>query len=219
MTDIMTLSAIGTFDYSLAKFAHDLANLAGDFLTTLLRIITLMGNGGLIFIILALLLLLFKKSRQGALIALIAMAIGFLMTNVILKYAFARPRPFMDTTSDYYTWWQAAGALTQDGFSFPSGHATVAMTFAFPLFLTFKKKLSWLFLFIPLIMGFTRIYFQVHFASDVIGGFVVGALCGVGAFYIYRALIKLKFMTAFLELPSVVELFKKNHNIEEKNKD
>lgn len=209
MVHLTTLSVISDFDFGLAKFANDLLHLGGDFLTSVMRIITLMGNGGIAFIIIGLILLLCKKTRSGATAALIAMIFGFLLTNLLFKNIFMRPRPFLDVDSVYFTWWNEAGSLPQGGYSFPSGHATVAITFSFPLFLYFKKKFSWLFLFIPLVMGFTRIYFQVHYATDVLGGFAVGIACGVGGYFVYKALLKLPFFLYLMDLPSITTLFRK----------
>ena len=41
-------------------------------------------------------------------------------------------------------------------------------------------------------MGFTRVYFVVHYASDILGGFVVGIIAATIAYFIVRALVKNK---------------------------
>lgn len=85
-------------------------------------------------------------------------------------YLIARPRPFFDQNSIYYDYWVQAGSLSEKGYSFPSGHATSLAAFAMGLFLAFNKKWSWSFLLIPFLMGYTRIYFSVHYASDIVSG-------------------------------------------------
>lgn len=70
------------------------------------------------------------------------------------------------------------------GFSFPSGHSMVSMSFyGFLIFLCFKNyKTGWKYLIIALLsilillIGLSRIYLGVHYASDVIGGFTLGIL-------------------------------------------
>lgn len=58
------------------------------------------------------------------------------------------------------------------------------------LFLTFNKKWSWSFLLIPFLMGYTRIYFFVHYASDIVGGLAVGFSCGALSLLIFWLLEK-----------------------------
>ena len=84
-------------------------------------------------------------------------------------YLIARPRPFFDQNLIYYDYWAQAGSLLEKGYSFPSRHAT-SLAFAMGLLLAFNKKWSWSFLLIPFLMGYTRIYFSAHYASDIVGG-------------------------------------------------
>ena len=180
------------FDLFIAKCADGLRSACGSVLTPVFKAITLSGNSGLIFIIAAIILTVFKPTRKLGVTALIALIFGALFTNVILKRVIARERPFADTSSQFFYFWKAAGGLQEGEYSFPSGHATASTAFGFALFLVANKKYSWLFLFIPLIMGFTRVYFVVHYASDILGGFVVGIIAATIAYFIVRALMKNK---------------------------
>ena len=176
------------FDLAVAEFADGLRASFGAFLTPVMRGITRSGDYGLIFIAVAVGMLFFRKTRKTGLCACIALALGVLATNIVLKHVIARPRPFSDISSGFYRFWQAAGALSESGYSFPSGHTTAAAAFGVTLFLRKNKRFSWLFLLIPLLMGFSRIYFVVHYATDVLGGFIVGALCAAAACLILRLL-------------------------------
>jgi membrane-associated phospholipid phosphatase len=51
-----------------------------------------------------------------------------------------------------------------------------------------KKKYTWPVLIFPLLMGMSRIYLMVHYASDVLAGLVAGTICGVAAYFIVKAL-------------------------------
>ena len=81
-------------------------------------------------------------------------------------------------------------------------------------FIFYKKKYSWLYLFIPLVMGFTRVYFNVHFASDVIAGIMVGTLASIGAYYTVKGLQKFEFIQQGLALPSITLLLRKDKSPE-----
>ncbi len=180
------------FDLFIAKGADGLRSACGTVLTPVFKAITLSGNSGLIFIIAAIILSIFKPTRKLGVAALIALIFGALFTNVILKRVIARERPFADTSSQFYYFWKAAGGLKESGYSFPSGHTTAATAFSFALFLIKSKKYSWAFLLIPVVMGYTRVYFAVHYASDILGGFVVGIVAATIAYFIVRALAKNK---------------------------
>ena len=177
-------------DLFFLKIADGLRSICGVVLTPIFKAITLSGNAGLIFIIAAAIMLIFGKTRKTGVAALVALAFGFLFTNIILKNAVARARPFSDTTSEFYTVWKAAGSLVESGYSFPSGHTTAATAFGISLFLSLNKRYSWAFLFIPLVMGFTRIYFVVHYASDVLGGLIVGGIAATISYFIIRTIYK-----------------------------
>jgi undecaprenyl-diphosphatase len=90
--------------------------------------------------------------------------------------------------------WEAVLGLVESERSFPSGHTTSAMAAMMGIFLTTNKKRTWPVLLFPLLMGFTRLYFVVHYPTDVLGGLVAGALGGLGGFVLvcllYRFLEK-----------------------------
>ena len=109
---------------------------------------------------------------------------------MILKNVIARERPFSDVTSEFYSFWKAAGSLSESGYSFPSGHTTAATAFSVTLFIYKSKRYSWLFLLIPVVMGFTRVYFVVHYASDILGGFIVGGIAATLSYFVIRPLSK-----------------------------
>lgn len=179
-----------SFDYTIAKWANDVFQSTNEILSPLLKLITNLGNMGFIFIMISLIMIFFKKTRKIGVIVLFSIAIGFVFTNLILKNVVARPRPFIDETSDYYLWWKEAGSMIENGYSFPSGHTTAAMAFGLSLFLCFKKKWSWVFLLIPLIMGFTRIYFMVHYTTDVLGAILVGGLSALISYFVIKYIVK-----------------------------
>lgn len=187
------------FDFWFAEMANRLLHLTNGTLTPIFRFATWLANAGIVFIVIATFLLLFRRTRKAGLVALASMFFGFLVTNVILKPAVARPRPFLDETSPFYSFWLEAGSLPESGYSFPSGHSTVSCAFAVSLFLCGKKRISWLSFLIPLLIGFTRIYFDVHYASDVLMGFVVGSICGGLGYLTLFLFRKIKFVDGMIQ--------------------
>lgn len=172
-------TAFAEFDHTILKFFHDLAITAGGFLTPLAKTLGFLGELSWLTVVIAIVLLLFAKTRKGGVVMIFSVLLGTLFTNLCIKNLVARPRPYV---SGYEQWWQAAGAVTPSEFSFPSGHATAvtATIFALCLFLCLDlKKHRWLIApaaLYALIMCISRIYLVVHYPSDVLGGIIVGSL-------------------------------------------
>jgi undecaprenyl-diphosphatase len=113
--------------------------------------------------------LLYKRYRKYSLL-LVGSMLGDLVIVEILKRSFHSSRPLN-------------GIMQETGFSFPSGHATAAVVLAglltYLLWQNFKsrnvKMLSGiLFVLISLVVGFSRIYLNVHWLSDVLGAYSLG---------------------------------------------
>lgn len=63
-------------------------------------------------------------------------------------------------------------------FSFPSTHAANTMAQAV-FFARFYPKLTGVFLGVALVVGFSRVYLEKHWPTDVLGGAVFGGVCGL----------------------------------------
>lgn len=69
--------------------------------------------------------------------------------------------------------------------SFPSGHAAASFSFFVALAIFGHPWAPFVGLW-TLLVSFSRIYLGVHYASDVVGGFALGAICAVGVLAILR---------------------------------
>ena len=110
------------------------SNLRNEWLTPVFIFITRLGNGGFIWILGSILLLVPKKTRKIGVMALAALAGSVLIDNVILKNVVARTRPY-----------EVIGGLTsligiQKDFSFPSGHTGSSFAVAVVMFRGLPKK-------------------------------------------------------------------------------
>ncbi len=194
---------ISKVDLSVAKFANNTLHKFGNLFTIFMRIYTTLGNNGFIFGIVMLPMFFFKTTREGACLIFFAMLYGYIITNILLKNTFARPRPFMRVSSQYHQWWEEAGSLQESGFSFPSGHTTAAMAFAVVMFYFCRKDVSWLFFIIPILMAFSRIYFMVHYLSDVAVALIMGAICAIFGIITVHYLVRIESLMPFFNFPSV----------------
>lgn len=165
-----------------------LNGISNNFLTFLCKFISFFGEKGWICLAVGLVMMLFKNTRRVGFSLILAVAIGALFTNIILKNAVARPRPYL--SEEYAGYWKAVGATNESEYSFPSGHTTAITAGAVALFCAYNKKWSFIPLIFALVMGFTRIYLIVHYTTDVIMGFIVGTVAGVSSFYLSRCIFK-----------------------------
>ena len=177
------------YDMAILSFTHRMAELAGSVLTPLNRIITLLGEKGILFFLLAVVLMLFPRYRRTGVCIFGAVCCGALITNIILKDQIARPRPF-ETVDQFRQWWQFVGAPAEDGFSFPSGHVTAAAAGVTGLCLMRGKR--W---FIPgaiwvLLMMFSRNYLMAHYPSDVLFALLIGVFSGFVAALITQLIFR-----------------------------
>ena len=121
--------------------------------------------------VLAILLLYFKDRKKEAFILSISLVAGYLLSN-ILKFAIQRPRPLLS-------------AVQETGYSFPSNHSVVAVILFLSMIYIFAREIknnlaknAFIFanVLLILLVGFSRIYLNVHWFTDVIGGFAFGVV-------------------------------------------
>lgn len=178
------------YDLAILSALHELAVFAGWFFTPAFGLISLFAENGIGFILLSLVLMLFRQTRRAGICMFVAILVGALITNVLVKNLVARPRPFADEAGLFHEWWLFAGATEESSFSFPSGHTTATMAAMFALFLNLKTWARWLCLVPVVLMGASRNYLMVHYPSDILGGIVAGALGAIAAYFLVRALYR-----------------------------
>lgn len=178
-------STFEKFDMNLALFFHKLYDFAGWFFTPFFEFVSFLGYYGIILVTLSIALMFFRKTRKYGTAMLLGAAIGALFTNCVLKILIARPRPFSDQAAEllgtrlYYDLWLTVGQNIEVDGSFPSGHTTFAFATMIPVFLLGNKKYSWAALIFSFVTAVARTYLMVHFASDVLGGIIVGTISGI----------------------------------------
>ena len=139
-----------------------------------MKLYTQLGNTGMLFIFLGLLMLFFPSTRKAGFSALCAMVIGLIVVNFTIKPLVARDRPWLVIENFVNL------VPEHDPNSFPSGHTNAAFAFALAVCLSAPKR--WMKITavcMAVVMGLSRLYVGVHFPSDVLAGAVIGSLCGL----------------------------------------
>ncbi len=180
-----------SFDLSVFQWIQGIQN---ELLNTLMVGITTLGNGGAAFIVIGLVLLFTKKYRKAGLAVIVALLVMLLCNDLFLKEFFARPRPFnlFDTNPEKYAFWVEGYVYPEligkpTSFSFPSGHTASAFAAAIAL-LWHNRKFGIPTTIFAALMGFSRIYVEVHYCTDVIAGVVSGTICALVAVLIVKYL-------------------------------
>ena len=162
---------ITQIDYLILMFIQE--HLRFDWLTGPTVFISHLGNSGLFWILLCLLLLVFKRTRKMGICGLLALLIGALITNVALKNMIARIRPY-EQFPDLILLLER-----QKDFSFPSGHTCASFAAALVYLRMFPERKGLGFVILAVLIGFSRLYVGVHYPTDVLGGFFVGWLASI----------------------------------------
>lgn len=166
------------------RFLDFLQTIHTPLLDKILAFITSFGNAGIIWIVLAVVLLILPKTRKTGIIVAAALLMDLILCNLILKNLVARVRPYDVNT--------AIAILIKKplDFSFPSGHTAASFAAMTALFLA-KMKKAWIAaLVLAVLIAFSRLYFYVHYPTDVLGGAVVGILSGIIGYTIVEKIDK-----------------------------
>ena len=152
--------------------------------------ITLLGDKGIFWMLIALILIIFKKYRYYGVLMLVGMLMGLVLGNGVMKHVVGRARPCWEDEN--------LRLLIRNprDYSFPSGHtlssmisATILM-FANPYFGIAAAVIA-------ILIAFSRLYLCVHFLSDVLVASFMGILIGI--------------LTCFLLGTLVIALFDRFH--------
>lgn len=171
------------WEINFLKFVIE--NFHNDTVTAIMRFITGLGNFGFIWILTAAVFIIIPKTRKTGFTMAVSLIIILITVNVILKPLIGRARPF-EIDSDILK--NILISLPADG-SFPSGHTAAAFGAATAAFCCNKRIGSILYIMAAL-MGVSRLYFAVHFPTDVIGGIVIGVAAGIISYKISAKKVK-----------------------------
>ncbi len=169
------------------RITRDLQSINSPIFAAVMDLISWLGFSPQSFIISALIvLLIYSFGLQWEAISALVAALLPPLVNVLVKQYIRRPRPTMDLVHVF---------RILDSYSFPSGHVMFYVGFLgfiwFLVFTLLKRSLRRTLLLVFLgaliaFIGMSRIYLGQHWASDVLGAYLLGSLTLVAILQFYR---------------------------------
>lgn len=172
------------FDWEM-ELLYSLQSLHNPVLDKVMLFITTLGNAGMIWIAITILMFIFCKDKRCAWTSTGALLLSVLMINLILKNLVARARP---------CWIDPEVTLllkSPKDYSFPSGHASASFATAVSIVQYAKyRKQGIAAITLATLIAFSRMYFFVHFPTDIMVGIALGILEALLAAFLVKKLQK-----------------------------
>ena len=158
------------WEFTLLNYIQN--NVRNDFLDKLMPIVSFLGKASIMWIVIAIICLCFKKTRKFGRSLTCDLIFNLIAANGIIKLIVGRPRPCtLDTTANMLV------GIPIDS-SFPSGHTLFAFGAATIIFI-YNKWLGIAAYLFAFLMAFSRLYLYVHFPTDVLFGAILGVVFAV----------------------------------------
>ena len=150
-------------------------------LTPLVKGITVLGNGAVLWVLVSIVMLVPEKTRRIGIAGILALLVSLLINNIIRKNLVARVRPYeviegliplIRRPRDY---------------SFPSGHTASSFAAAWVFYKNLPRGFGIPALVLAGLIGLSRLYLGVHYPTDVLCGVVSGIGCGCIAMLMVKA--------------------------------
>ncbi|MEW6716285.1 MAG: phosphatase PAP2 family protein [Chloroflexota bacterium] len=156
----------------------------GTWLTTPMEFFTFLGVEEFYLLIMPVLYWCIDVS-MGIRVGVILLTSGGI--NTLLKFAFHSPRPYWYST-------QIKALSSETSFGLPSGHAQNAVSVWGMMAASIQRRWAWIVaILLMFFIGLSRIYLAVHFPTDVLLGWTVGALL-LWAFWVLEPAVKRFFL-------------------------
>lgn len=168
---------ITQIDFSILDYIQ--SNLRTDFLDCVMVFLSIIGEGGLVWFLIAIPMLFFKKSRTCGVVMIISMTVTLLLGEFLLKNLIGRVRPCNINTEIEML------IKRPSSFSFPSGHTGSSFACATTIF-QWNKKYGVFALLLAALIAFSRLYNYVHFPTDVLAGMMFGVFASLLTYHIFK---------------------------------
>lgn len=155
-------SDLDTFIYNI------IIKMQSDSVTQIFKAITFLASTKFILCLNIIALIIYIIKKRGYLLLIPVNSIFSVVSNNLIKFLIKRPRP------------NVLRLVTETNYSYPSGHAMISVLFYGTIItllnrnnIKCRKIINIILMLIILLVGVSRIYLGVHYASDIIGGYLI----------------------------------------------
>lgn len=170
------MESITNFDFSVLDA---LQKIHSPVLNVIMAVFTYLGDAGILWIFLSLVFLRVKKTRQMGAAGGLSLVLEVFISELMIKHLVRRTRPFV--VHD----WIDTIVHKPSSYSFPSGHTCTSFCFSTAVF-CFNRKLGLICYAVSAVIGFSRLYFYIHYPTDVLCGALEGVILGATAAFIVK---------------------------------
>lgn len=149
-------------------------------LDKIMPLITAMGNGGIVWVIISIYLMNNENYRVEGYMLITSLIVTTIIGEGIIKNLIKRTRPFVNMKENKLL---ISKPIT---YSFPSGH-TASSFAAAGTFIMMNNRLSIFVVILASLIAFSRIYLNVHYPTDVVTGIILGLLCSMLVINIFHS--------------------------------
>ena len=149
---------ITSIDFAILDFIQ--SAIKNFILDPVMMVFSYAGDKGAIWIILGLVLLFFRKTRE--------------------ELKICRPRPFVTNTDI------TLNIVAPSGYSFPSGHSIAAFSSALIVAVRERRAFGIAAYVTAALIAFSRLYNYVHFPTDVLAGMAIGTIAALIVIFVFK---------------------------------
>lgn len=163
-------------------FLECMSSIQTEILTPIMIFLSTSNDKGAIWILLCLIFLFNSKTRKDSIVLITALLVVTILGEGLIKHLIMRERPFV-------TWDLPLLLKAPKGYSFPSGHTASSMAVLGIFLLRIKRYCSFVAL-LAIGISFSRLYLQVHYLTDVLGGVLLGFATAYGVNQFFKRIWK-----------------------------
>ena len=176
------MNALNAAELPVLDFIQE--HLTCPFLDAVMPVLTSLADAGIFWIALAVFMLFFSRTRKTGLMMGLALVIGLVTVNLMIKPIVGRIRPYelkegMEILIDGL----------HDG-SFPSGHTLASFEAAGVLMIRERNRFGYPALVLAILIAFSRLYLYVHYPTDVLVGIILGLFYAFIAYFVINYFFK-----------------------------